>query len=405
MGGSKRWVYLILSTFILLFLGLIFAWSIFKIPISSVFSTWTESELSLTFTISMVFFCLGGYLGGRLERRMHIRARLLLSALLLVIGFGGVSTINAEMQDTSLLLLYLFYGVLCGAGNGLAYNGIITTMTKWFSDKVGLASGIMLMGFGLGGLILGSAINILVARIGLNGSFRLLALVFLVILILGAMIIQEPKYQTQSHNPDLDSVENFTASEMMRTSRFWFFALWAVSINAGGLLVINSAANISVAYGGSAILGMIVSLFNGFGRIISGSCFDRYGRRVSTLLVLLFMFIAAILLIIGSLVPSLVLIVSGIVFTGLAYGGGPTLTSAYSHTFGPQNFTTNFSILSFDMLPAAIIGPMISAQLLERSGGNYSTSFYAILVFTVIALGFWMLLNRASKRSNNEGNR
>jgi OFA family oxalate/formate antiporter-like MFS transporter len=193
-------------------------------------------------------------------------------------------------------------------------------------------------------------------------------------------------------------VKNYTAGEMLRTARFWFFTIWAILLNSAGLLVINSAANISVAFGGTAVLGMIVSLFNGAGRIVAGNNFDRRGRRFSTLVNNAFMLGAGILLTLGGMTGKYFFILCGLVFVGLAYGGCPTITSAYiNRAFGPVNFPTNFSIANFSLIPAATIGPMISSALLESAGGSYDTNFYAIVGFALAALVMWVLLNRSSE--------
>jgi OFA family oxalate/formate antiporter-like MFS transporter len=395
------------GTLTLLFLGLIYAWSIFRTPFSELFPDWSISQLSLTFTISMIFFCLGGFAGGLLSKRLSIRVRMLISAAMLFVGFFAVSLVKAEAPGSSLVMLYVFYGVFGGGGVGFAYNGVIGTLNKWFPDKVGLASGIMLMGFGLGGLVLGSVVNSMIGSMGLLPVFRILGIVIAVVCALAAVIIKSPDAEEAaqlavlagagSKQQDSSDVRNYSAGEMLRTARFWFFTIWAILLNSAGLLVINSAANISVAFGGTAVLGMIVSLFNGAGRIVAGNNFDRFGRKVSTIVNNAFMLGAGVSLTLGGMTGKYIFILCGLVLVGLAYGGCPTITSAYiNKAFGPVNFPTNFSIANFSLIPAATIGPMISSALLESAGGSYDTNFYAIVGFAVAALVMWVLLNKAS---------
>ena len=409
MNTNKRWLYLGMGTLTLLFLGLIYAWSIFRTPFGELFPDWSISQLSMTFTISMIFFCLGGFAGGVLSKKLSIRIRMLISAVMLLIGFFAVSMVKADSPSSSLVMLYIFYGVFGGGGVGVAYNGVIGTLNKWFPDKVGLASGIMLMGFGLGGLVLGSLVNTMIGSMGVLPVFRILGIVICVVCVLAALIIKAPGTEDSEALAALaggsskdkavadTEVKNYTAGEMLKTSRFWFFTIWAILLNSAGLLVINSAANISVAFGGTAVLGMIVSLFNGAGRIVAGNNFDRHGRFMSTLVNNAFMLAAGILLVLGGMTGAYVFILCGLVFVGLAYGGCPTITSAYiNKAFGPANFATNFSIANFSLIPAATIGPMISSALLESAGGSYDTNFYAIVGFSLAAAVFWLLLNKAS---------
>lgn len=406
---NKRWIYLGTGTLTLLFLGLIYAWSIFRSPLAEIFPDWSISQMSMTFTISITFFCLGGFAGGLMSKKMRVRARFIVSALMLLIGFFGVSMLNPADSGSSLIRLYLFYGILGGGGVGVSYNTVITTVNKWFPGKVGLASGIMLMGFGLGGLVLGSVVNSMIGSIGLFSTFRILAIAITVVCFAAAFIIKSPTEEELALLSDQGGataaladakreVKNYTAGEMLRTSRFWFFTMWTILLNSAGLLVINSAANISVAFGGTAVLGMIVSLFNGAGRIIAGNNFDKFGRKISTIVNNAFMLAADISLTLGGLSGKYVFILVGLIFVGLAYGGCPTISSAYvNNAFGPANYPTNFSIANFSLIPAAIIGPMISSTLLESAGGIYNTNFYAIICFALAALFMWVMLNVTSK--------
>ena len=418
MGVNRRWLYLGTATLALLFLGLIYAWSIFRTPISEIFPDWSVSQMSLTFTISMIFFCLGGFAGGLMSKKLSVRVRFLISAAMLFIGFFAVSMVDPAKPASSLIMLYIFYGIFGGSGVGIAYNTVIGTMNKWFPDKVGLASGIMLMGFGLGGLVLGSVVNGMIGSMGLLAAFRILGIVIAIVCAAAAFIIKVPDVSESAALAELAAASasgkteiagsddaaslktDYTAGEMLSTARFWFFTLWAILLNSAGLLVINSAANISVAFGGTAVLGMIVSLFNGAGRIVAGNNFDRFGRKAATIVNNAFMLGAGVFLTLGGMSGKYIFILCGLVFVGLAYGGCPTITSAYiNKAFGPANFPTNFSIANFSLIPAATIGPMISSALLESAGGSYNTNFYAIIGFSIGALIMWVLLNISSRNA------
>ena len=419
MNTNKRWIYLGTATITLLFLGLIYAWSIFRTPFSEIFPDWTISQMSLTFTISMIFFCLGGFAGGLMSKKLSVRTRFLISAVMLFVGFFVVSMVDPAKPASSLTMLYIFYGVFGGGGVGVAYNTVIGTLNKWFPDKVGLASGIMLMGFGLGGLVLGSVVNSMIGSMGLLAVFKILGIVIAVVCVAAAFIIKAPdasdsaalaelaaaasagKKSSEAAGSAADSASrktDYSSGEMLRTARFWFFTLWAILLNSAGLLVINSAANISVAFRGTAVLGMIVSLFNGAGRIVAGNNFDKFGRKTATIVNNAFMLGAGIFLTLGGMSGKYIFILCGLVLVGLAYGGCPTITSAYiNKAFGPVNFPTNFSIANFSLIPAATIGPMISSALLESAGGSYNTNFYAIIGFSAAALVMWVLLNISSR--------
>ena len=56
---SRRWLMLAVGVITMLFAGIIYAWSILKIPFASELS-FDASALALNFTLTMCFFCLGG---------------------------------------------------------------------------------------------------------------------------------------------------------------------------------------------------------------------------------------------------------------------------------------------------------------------------------------------------------
>lgn len=64
---SKRFGILFSDSIMLIFLGLVYAWSVFKKPLANAYG-WNDSQLTWTFTICMFMFCLGGFAGARLAK-------------------------------------------------------------------------------------------------------------------------------------------------------------------------------------------------------------------------------------------------------------------------------------------------------------------------------------------------
>lgn len=386
----------------LLFLGLIYAWSIFRAPLSGMFATWTPTDLSLTFSLSMIFFCIGGFVAGKLTARMTYQSVVLIAAALMFAGFWGVSTLDASQPQQSLLRLYLCYGVLNGTGVGMGYNAVISAVTRWFPDKMGLASGLLMMGFGLGGVILGSAVNVLTIYIGLMRTFVVLAIGCAAILVLGSFFIKMPK-NVAARQSTSSAQKEYTACEMLRTASFWLFFIWSIVISAAGLLVINSAATIAVAFGAPAVLGLLVSLFNGFGRVTIGALFDKVGRRKSMTVDNLVLLLAGMALVLGAVLKDFIPVFAGLLLIGISYGGSPALTSAFiSSAYGSKHYAVNFSIANFLLIPAAIIGPMIASVLQEKANGAYDSTFIMIVGFAVAGLVLNLFLTKAVKKSGME---
>lgn len=403
-NSNKRWYYLGTGTVMLLFLGLLYAWSIFASPFKKIYPTWTSSNLSLTFTISMIFFCLGGYVSGNLSKKIKSNLLIRVAATLLLIGFFSLSKLNPQSPDSSLIMLYIFYGVICGSGVGIGYNWVIGNVNKWFPDKVGFASGILLMGFGFGGMILGTIVKMLVGIVGLMDTFLFLAVGVFAVLIIGSFIIKSPREGELSFlNVKKEQKEtvkkSYTPSEMVRTLAFWSFFLWAIAVSSSGLLVVSNAATIAETFGAPATLGLLVSVFNGLGRVIFGQLFDRFGYGIAITIDTISLMLSGISLTLGSINNNVILIFIGLLLVGISYGGSPSLTSSIIHSFyGEKNYSVNFSLTNFSLIPSALIGPMISSTLLEKSNGNYTSTFIMIIILAAIAFVLKILLSSSSKK-------
>lgn len=402
MQNNKRLFYLLTGMLMMMFLGLLYAWSIFVKPFRQIYTGWSVSDLSLTFTISMIFFCTGGFIGGKLSNKLKPKNIIFTAAALLFAGFMGLSKLDASNPYLSLKELYLFYGVICGTGVGIAYNAILGIVSKWFPDKVGITSGILLMGFGFGGLVLGSLINYLVSIVGLMQTFFILAILNPAVLIVGSLFLKTPpkgsltnytiKNSMAVTSENIKIQKNYTATEMIKTFSFWFFFFWGMSVASAGLLVMSSAATIASSFGAPAVLGLLVSVFNGAGRVVFGMIFDKYGCEKTMLINNIALLLAGISLCLGSINNNVILIFVGLLMTGVCFGGAPSTTSSVIYSlYGPKNYPLNFSISNFVLIPASIIGPMVLSTLLEISKGDYTSTFAMLIIFSIVAMIFRFL--------------
>lgn len=104
---SKRMLYLALSTLTLLFLGLIYAFSMFAGPICTTFGL-EKAAVGLTFNIMMITFCVGAVIGSQIEAKIGVRNTLFVAAALFFCGFAGTGLFG----NGSITVVYLCYGVL-----------------------------------------------------------------------------------------------------------------------------------------------------------------------------------------------------------------------------------------------------------------------------------------------------
>ena len=375
---------------LMLFLGAMYAWSYFKVALGAAYPAWSQTNITLNFTIMMSCFCLGGLVAGSFLKKLTKRRQLLIAAILAATGFWGVSMLP-EDPGAALTQLYLCYGVLNGLGTGVAYNAVLSGVQPWFPDCPGLISGALLMGLGFGALILGNIAAALVGAVGLSATFRVFAIAMLAVLLAGAAIVRQP-----GERDELPAGQNAAASapamelttaQMLRRPTFWIYFVWNVCLSASGMLVINSASSIAVHYGLAAVVGLVVSVFNGLGRLAVGSCMDRLGWKRTMYLANCVLLASGIVLLLGDRAGSGAVVLAGMLLMGVCYGGGITISAALiRQLYGSRNYASNFAVCNLCTIPAAIIGPMISAALQDMSGGGYFSTFVMVIIMGAVTL-------------------
>ena len=396
-----RWLYLVVGVIALLFAGIIYGWSILKAPLADEFA-WSADQLAVNFTLTMCFFCLGGFIGGILSRKVGVRLTLILGGIIGCAGFLLTSQLGGNVA-----MLYVSYGGLAGMGIGFAYTTTISTVNAWFPDKKGLCSGALMMGFGISALVIGSAANELInSSVGWRTTFLILGVALGVALVIAGLILKLPAPDLQLPQPaqkagavseDFES-RDFTPGQMIRRFTFWRAFLCIVFLAAVGNTVISFAKDLSLSVGAedglAATLVGVLSVCNGLGRIATGAIFDKLGRRKTMLLANIVSIAAAGVTLLSVFANSLPLCVVGLCVTGFSYGSCPTISSAFTSAFyGSKNFSVNFSIMNFNLMGASLMAT-VSSMLLTTFNNNYVAPFIMLLALSVVAL----VLNLSIKR-------
>ena len=144
MKTQNRWIIAIAGVFLQIALGAVYAWSVFRVPLSKQFG-WSISQVTLTFTISIFVLGFAAFFGGLWMNRKGPRVVALTAATLY-----GLGVFLASFSANKLWWLYLSYGFIGGLGLGLGYIVPVATLVKWFPDRRGLITGIAVGGFGAG---------------------------------------------------------------------------------------------------------------------------------------------------------------------------------------------------------------------------------------------------------------
>ncbi len=398
---SYRWILLAISVMAMLFAGIIYAWSILKVPFVEDFG-WKAEQLSLNFTLTMCFFCLGGLLGSFLSRKIGVKSASFSSAVLA--GSGMVFT--GFLDGNNVVMLYLTYAVMAGLGIGIAYNVIISTVSAWFPDKKGFCTGCLMMGFGASSLILGNlADSAFKSNFGRRGTYIFLGVALFAVLALVSLflkrptsdvILPTPKKKLSDHAEAFEQ-KDYTVKQMLKRFSFWCAFALITFATAVGNSVISFARDLALSVGAGVVLATtlvgLLAVCNGLGRIITGAMFDYFGRRKTMLIATILTIVAAGTTLLSVIITSLPICIIGLCLTGLSYGSCPTMVVSFVSAFyGQKYFATNFSIMNCNLICASFMATVCS-NLLDTFSG-YTAPFILLLTLAVLSL----ILNLSIKR-------
>jgi OFA family oxalate/formate antiporter-like MFS transporter len=387
---TNRWLMVAAALVLQLCLGVLYAWSVFRAPLMKELG-WTVKQAGYPYMTSLFFFAVGMIFAGRWQDKAGPKKVAIFGGVLLAAG----AALSGILYQTVGGMMFA-YGVLGGLGVGFAYVTPIATCIKWFPDMRGTITGLAVFGFGAGTLVFGPLINKLIAQMGIQSTFFVLAAIFLIAVCGAGSMFKVPPagYKPAGWNPPAAAAGtvtklDWTPNEMMGNAQF--YVLWVIYLfgAAAGLMIIGQAVPIglevakldkAVAAGG---LGTM-ALLNGLGRLVHGSISDKLGRK-NTVILMFCEYLVAFLLLLPN-ADTFTKWLVGICIVGFAYGGYlalmPSITADY---FGTKSLGTNYGYLFTAWGIAGVCGPfMIDA--IKAATGAFTNAMYYISVACVAGI-------------------
>jgi OFA family oxalate/formate antiporter-like MFS transporter len=376
--ASSGWPALVGGGLMNIALGTYYAWSVFVPSLEKEFG-WTRTQTSLVPTIDMMTLASMFLLAGYLQRRLGSRVISVIGGVFYCLGLFLASFVH------SLPMLYLTWGLMVGVGTGFGYLPPITVGANWFPHHRGLVNGLAIGIFAAGSGIFGPIAGALTANFGWRVTFQILAAVFFVFTMIGAVLLKDPprgyegpaSKSNRQGRPRTHHIDTPT-SEMIRQPIFGGLWIAYAMGAAAGTMVISQLVPFARQAGFSAQTAAfaltIGAVGSASGRILSGWMSDHFGRlRTLRTIVLTSMVVTpALYLLRQNLAAFYVLLF----FVYYCYGTQLSVYTALSGDFwGTKFLGSNYGVLLLAWGFAGIIGPMLGARVFVATG-VYQLAFF-----------------------------
>jgi len=378
--SPNRWVVALMGTLLQLCLGTVYAWSFFQSLLVKSYR-WSYTDTAWAFSLVILSLGIAAAWAGVNLPRIGPRKLAMTGGILFSLSYllGGLA-----LHLGSIPLFYLGYSVVGGIGIGFGYVTPVSTVAKWFPDKRGLVTGVVVMGFGVGAFVMSKVL----APLLLGATKGDLVPVFVSLGVLFGIVLLPVTWMLQNPPADLSAsaaaartapveVEAPTRAYVL-SSQFWIMWIVFFCNIAAGISVISFQSPLLqeiwglsdpgiepallASYGATLIA--VSSLFNGLGRLLWGTVSDRIGRVESFRLML-----ATQMFVFGVLMTERnPWIFSAMVcYILLCFGGGfGTMPAFVMDVFGAKRMSVMYGAMLTAWSAAGVAGPLLVASLKDN---------------------------------------
>ena len=371
---KRRWVCLLTAAVICVCAGFGYAWSVLQTSIIAGYG-WPDSQVSLTYTITVVCSTMAPLLFGGPIWKLGPRRCVMVGAVL----FGGGLFCTGLIQ--SVWQLYFCYVILSGLGCGFIYPSMMAYVVRLYPDRAGMALGIGTAAYGSGAILWAPVMVKLMDSLSLSLAFRILGIAFLAVILVDSSLLREPPEDfaaaigaAETVGKESGYAGGLRRGEMIRTPTFYcMVGVFTCGLVAGVIVISQASPILQQSYDFPASrAALFVSLFaacNMAGRFLWGGLSDRLGiqKTVAAVFALCILSMAAL--------------------AASCYGGfASVLTPLTSRMFGPRYITENYGVMYVVFGLASLIGPALAVRCKAAAGGSYTGAFLAAAALALAGL-------------------
>ncbi len=316
---------------------MIYSFALFVVPWLETFGIGRGEAMTAIFAFQVTVGLMSPIFGRMMD---HYSMRLLVTAG----GILSASGLFVISQATSFWVIILVHATLLPVGMILCGTLASQTMvSKWFTEKRGLAIGISSMGTSLGGLTIPIVTNGLIEMTNWQDAVLYLGIVMLAVVVpLNLIILRVKPPSPESANKGSEHLDNkaWSNRDILTTRNFWLPVVGLIPINAAfGGVQFNLGAYVSdlgftQEFAAQLIALMSISMI--VGKFFFGSLGDRIDHRklywLMTCLLLTALFFYE-----GS--PARTSLMLAVSLQGFATGGVmPMMAIMYASRFGTFSF-------------------------------------------------------------------
>lgn len=391
---------IVAATFLLLMLNWgaqQYAFGVMFKPIITEFG-WSRSGISFAFCVNMVVLSVSLIVVGRLYDRFGPKWIIILSSLLICVGYLITSRIQNFGQ---FLVSYGLLAAMGSAGTGIPLVSMI--VSKWFVKWRGMAIGLAMAGSSIGSFFIVPLLSSAVASFGWRSCFVFLGLVLPVFNILialtilrgdprqiGAMPFGAVRPETTpvagSATVAEDTLPSLGLKAAARTRSFWLFAVTMVLCGSGDYLVTTHFINFATDQGVSPLTaGNMMGWFGLLsmaGVLLVSPAADRFGSRAPILLTFLLRALLLIFILFSTSVVSMYIFTLLFGFTLMITAPLTPMLLGRLYGFGKIGILTG-AINTVHFLGAGV-WPYFAGLIFDLTG-SYRLAFLLSAVMAVIA--------------------